>query len=335
MFPERQYGPHREWREEVEYLDKFFPGQDGAAYTVGKVNGDHWLLYMTAPPENGRFGVNSDERYNLDTSSLSFSRTLSSLDENDPVAYFTGLGQDYTIEILMTDLAASARRPFFQDLVSEGENDMCTTSARSKGAFVSSHLGISSIFPEHLTTLDSYAFTPCGYSANAIVSYDKKTSDDDQASSGEGYYTIHVTPEEGWSYASFECNVPVMPTHFLSHPTTKNPKDKFPDLQMLIQRVVDIFQPGILSLTLFVSFPSLSPTSSPELSASRLPLENDGKRSPLGLLEAQTYLNNDVSVEEAQRSFKQALVPRGYKRMDKINYEFGGYDLAFATFRQC
>ena len=50
MFPERQRGPHRDWRAEVEYLDQIFP--NGAAYTVGKVNGDHWLLYITSPGED-------------------------------------------------------------------------------------------------------------------------------------------------------------------------------------------------------------------------------------------------------------------------------------------
>ena len=49
MFPERQQGPHREWKAEIEFLDNLFP--NGSAYTVGKVNGDHWLLYLTAPGE--------------------------------------------------------------------------------------------------------------------------------------------------------------------------------------------------------------------------------------------------------------------------------------------
>jgi S-adenosylmethionine decarboxylase len=49
MFPERQLGPHRDWKEEIQFLDNLFP--NGAAYTVGKVNGDHWLLYLTSPDE--------------------------------------------------------------------------------------------------------------------------------------------------------------------------------------------------------------------------------------------------------------------------------------------
>ncbi|CAG8481317.1 9980_t:CDS:2 [Diversispora eburnea] len=36
MFPERQLHPHKDWKDEVAYLDQHF-----AAYTVGKVNDDH------------------------------------------------------------------------------------------------------------------------------------------------------------------------------------------------------------------------------------------------------------------------------------------------------
>jgi hypothetical protein len=102
-------------------------------------------------------------------------------------------------------------------------------------------------FPTHLTTLDAYSFTPCGYSSNALLKWSKPPEDYRTLTpAGEGYYTIHVTPESGWSYASFECNVPLptFPTHEAS---------SIPDLQTLVRRVVRIFQPAKLSLTLFIS----------------------------------------------------------------------------------
>ena len=37
LFPDRQRGPHRSWRDEVRSLDKLFLG--GAAYMIGKMNG--------------------------------------------------------------------------------------------------------------------------------------------------------------------------------------------------------------------------------------------------------------------------------------------------------
>jgi S-adenosylmethionine decarboxylase len=261
----------------VEFLDNIFP--NGAAYTVGKVNGDHWLLYITGPPDSEPI-LNSPSSVNND---------------RPP--------PDYTIEILMSDLAPAARQPFFP---SSDPEDTPSIDAQA----LSTSLGISDIFPSHLTALDAYSFSPCGYSANALIKWGTDPVSKINGTVGEGYYTIHVTPEEGWSYASFECNVP-LPS---SRPAPQDPKT-IPDLLSLIRRVVTIFQPGRLSLTLFISSEDN---------------END---------------DGESAIEAAQRAFKAALIPSTagdklsvntglpeYKRTDKINYEFGGYDLAFASF---
>jgi S-adenosylmethionine decarboxylase len=47
LFPDKQQGPHRSWKHEVKFLDEMFTG--GSAYMVGKMNGDHWYLYLTTP----------------------------------------------------------------------------------------------------------------------------------------------------------------------------------------------------------------------------------------------------------------------------------------------
>jgi len=270
MFPERQSGPHRDWKEEVGYLDSHF--SNGAAYTVGKMNGDHWLLYMTNPPD----------------------QPAPSLPASVPTH------SDYTIEILMSGLQAPAREPFFNDDLAESGDPSSHAQALSE------KIGISSIFPPHLTTLDAYSFVPCGYSSNALIKWGE------QDNSGEGYHTIHVTPEEGWSYASFECNVPLTIKH---SPSSVQAKKEIPTIQELVRRVVAIFQPTRLSLTLFISAE-----------------DNEASESEAGA----------SAVELAQRAFKSALEetpftptsssPVKYRRTDKINYEFGGYDLAFASF---
>lgn len=295
MFPERQLGPHRDWKQEVEFLDRIF--KNGAAYTIGKVNGDHWLLYLT------------------DAGTLS-------LDSNPgvtPHVQFEDRHVDYTIEILMSDLSPKSRQPFFFAEGSNPDNVTCSTPA-ALATDLSEKLGITEIFPSSLTHLDAYAFQPCGYSSNALIKWGHESLEDNfvhqslapgrgAGHCGEGYYTIHVTPEEGWSYASFECNVPLS--------TTKvSQETKIPDLQLLIKRVVNIFEPGRITLTLFISSE-----------------DNDTGGEP--------------AVEAAQRAFKTALsecprtssectaksdVQKKYRRTDKINYEFGGYDLAFASF---
>lgn len=331
MFPERQCGPHKDWNHEVEYLDHFF--KNGAAYTVGKVNGDHWLLYM-ASSENS-----------IDDPTAS--PELQPVQDRD---------LDYTIEILMSDLSPRASDPFF---CTETPGD---GGPSAQGFHISKNLGIVDIFPPPLTNLDAYAFTPCGYSSNALIKwrvesldYDSDASDHihhglinghvndhtdrdvsghinshtntdandrhtadhssgcpnghdgcesliELAQSGEGYYTIHVTPEQGWSYASFECNIP------LSTSSKRSTKSNIPDLKTLIKRVVNIFEPGRITLTLFISGE-----------------HNDGGEG-------------ESPIEAAQRAFKAALTTtenglhKPYKRTDKINYEFGSYDLAFASF---
>lgn len=311
MFPERQYGPHRDWRAEVEYLDAIFP--NGAAYTIGKVNGDHWLLYMTSPGED-MFAMTAPNSPAPGEIPLPEADEASGAGELEASEFTDFTKQDYTIEILMTQLSPSARAKFSHASALEAVEH----NPRQHALDLSSAIGISDIFPPQLTTLDAYSFSPCGYSSNALLKWRDGTGEG-PAQSGEGYYTIHVTPEDGWSYASFECNVP-LPSLPTSQPS------KIPDLKTLIRRVVNIFQPGRLTLTLFIS------------SEDNANAEEEG---------------GETAVETAQRAFKAALMTSKalsgvcgartsgegekefqgtYRRTDKINYEFGGYDLAFASF---
>ena len=319
MFPERQLGPHREWKAEIEFLDNLFP--NGSAYTVGKVNGDHWLLYLTSPGDasssNSSTAPSSPQPTHHELESLAeSSRLMPDTAAKEPVEEDAddAIASDYTIEILMSHLSPEGRAPFFSKATSEEDAE---ATAAADAMVLSSEIGISDIFPAHMTTLDAYAFSPCGYSCNALLKW-RPDAGARPARPGEGYYTIHVTPEEGWSYASFECNVP-LPAAPTDRPT------RVPDLKTLVRRVVDIFRPGRLTLTLFIS--------------SEAAAEDAEDMRP---------------VEAAQRAFKSALtlpvrtagVDKGgggggvggrgwaglYKRTDKINYEFGGYDLAFASF---
>jgi hypothetical protein len=70
-----------------------------------------------------------------------------------------------------------------------------------------------------LVQVDDYLFTPCGYSLNAIVR--------------EKYYvTIHITPEDDFSYASYETNAPV-------------------EYEGLLGKVLSVFQPKSCTVALF------------------------------------------------------------------------------------
>jgi len=251
------------------------------------------------------------------------SRVMIEEEEEENKSHWTTT-QDYTIEILMTQLNPTACVPFFTpdtvDPFNNNADDPNAISPSDHAQLVSRQIGISDLFPRHLTTLDAYAFTPCGYSSNALLKWGGSDDGDTdgeigcgaKTAQGEGYYTIHVTPEEGFSYASFECNVPLSPKPSpLGSSNEVETKSTIPDLRTLIRRVVKIFQPGKLTLTLFVS------------------AEDDDEDGAGG--------DQESAVEAAQRAFKSALTRPGeqgllYDRTDKINYEFGGYELAFASF---
>ncbi|KAI1173971.1 S-adenosylmethionine decarboxylase [Nemania sp. FL0916] len=107
LFPDKQRGPHRSWKEEVKYLDDMFGG--GSAYMVGRMNGDHWYLYiispetMITPPrtpdENKRLACQPyPSKIPINTSSM-FQRGLE--------------GNDETLEILMTDLDPENAKQFY------------------------------------------------------------------------------------------------------------------------------------------------------------------------------------------------------------------------------
>jgi len=81
--------------------------------------------------------------------------------------------------------------------------------------------GIADFIPEAIC--DDFLFDPCGYSVNGIH--------------GKHYFTIHVTPQEPCSFASFETNI------------------LLDDYSHLVKQVVNAFKPGHFSVTLFTNEP--------------------------------------------------------------------------------
>ena len=222
----------------------------------------------------------------------------------------------------MTHLSSTARQPFLTACSSAPG-----ASGHDLGTAMSAKLGVENLFSKDETRLDSYGFEPCGYSANAVIGTGMPEVTSDPRYPGGGYYTIHVTPEDGWSYASFECNVPLplrKSRNFPPNPDTPSSATMSrstsqdsgdcsgssgqhrPDLRTLIRNVVEIFQPGRLSITLFVS---------------TQPADQGGQES------------SDIE-SKAWEAFGPDFLGKEYERKDRIGYEFDGYDLVFACFQQ-
>lgn len=112
----------------------------------------------------------------------------------------------YTLEMCMTGLDKKCASVFFKNQ---------STSA----AMMTEVSGIRKILPD--SQICDFEFDPCGYSMNAIES--------------DAISTIHVTPEDGFSYASFEA---------VGY-TFKSAMD----LSLLIERVLACFQPSEFSVS--------------------------------------------------------------------------------------
>jgi len=130
LFPDRQHGPHRSWKDEVSYLDKMFNG--GSAYMVGKMNGDHWYLYLTSPNNTLTPPRTPDREQVTETKVLQFPVEAGSVYSNGAMR-----NDDETLEILMTDLEPENAKQFYLEnasAVAEGKYFQRALEARQEAA---------------------------------------------------------------------------------------------------------------------------------------------------------------------------------------------------------
>ena len=331
LFPDKQHGPHRSWKQEVKYLDDMLDG--GSAYMVGKMNGDHWYLYLTSPSYALTPPRTPDDEYGVDGVGGGARRIPAGT-----TSYIATMPEDMndeTLEILMTDLDQDAVQQFYQShasaVASDGDNGAAaaaataeddtfdvfggngglegdggaeakgddnkpaTTEGHALGTVVSEASGLASIYPNSVypdARIDAYMFSPCGFSANGLVPAPRTPDGAESAANGTAhYFTVHVTPEPHCSFASFETNVPGGPT---GHSTAE-----------IIEKVVGIFKPGRFSVTLF---------------------EGQG-RSAGG--------EGAAAAAAGKRRVTRRIEPvGGYRRVERIVHEFDDYDLVFRYYER-
>lgn len=327
LYPDRQRGPHRSWRDEVRSMDNLF--LNGSAYMIGKMNGEHWYLYLTEPntlltPPATPPAVSDDET--TETKFIHFPER-SQLDGN-----MDNETSDETLEVLMTDLEENNAKKFYLDhatsvaekryinydsrredhvdVFSNGSDievddisstqgsgilpPELTTEGHALGTVVSEASGLSDVYPKEKfpeARIDAYLFTPCGFSANGVIPAPAENG----GPKGTHYFTVHVTPEPHCSYASFETNVP----HSQNGQTTAG----------ITQQVVDIFKPGRFSVTVFEAKPGV---------------DGDWDSNK----EAR-YIER-----QAARRVPKGENVEGYKRVDRIVHDLDGYDLVFRYYER-
>lgn len=229
MFPDKQRHVHTDWRREVELLNEHFVA--GKSYVVGDfTSDDHWYLYMGG---SGHSSVSQNDQ--------TFEILMTQLDAEKAKAFVTSRepGQDAIAEDhdLGHDSGMDTMRATGLDSIFAKKNECEILRVRTpqEDTYMPSPLWSDTMEysdddeKPRLAILfihDAFSFTPCGYSSNSVSSLP-----------GGYYYTLHITPESGWSYASFETNYPFSATSTVS-------------VVDVLLRVLAVFLPGRFSVTL-------------------------------------------------------------------------------------
>jgi S-adenosylmethionine decarboxylase len=172
-FPDDQLFPHGSFHQELDYLASHRSLSErlsGNGYTLGPVTSDHWFVFVADKTIRGK---------NLDADT------------------------DRVLNVMMFDIDMNVANKFYYeqyqnqkaeqqqlgDILLDDEETKKIETARVSDEMTKA-AGIDKLVPG--SVIDSRAFEPCGYSMNAILF--------------RSYATMHITPEEGSSYASFETN---------------------------------------------------------------------------------------------------------------------------------
>lgn len=237
MFPQNQIHVHTDWKNEVKLLNEYFVS--AKLYVLGDSSSDdHWYLYVGGLGNASKScDPSNDQTFEMLMTNLSVQKTKDFVAKRNPGAESLvesdsedhDLGHDFGSVIMQNTGLDSV----FHDALSKSIPEIPTSEGDSMPSpQLSDNMELSDVEDDnkssHVSFVhDGFAFTPCGFSSNSI-------------SDGKDgfYYTLHVTPESGWSYASFETNFPFSTNNSVS-------------IVDVLLKVLNIFQPGRFSVTFF------------------------------------------------------------------------------------
>jgi len=337
LFPDRQQGPHTSWKEEVKFLDDTF--ENGSAYMVGRMNADHWYLYMTTPTSTPPTPPLTP------LSSNAGSPVRSSKIPTGLASQPNGAGEtqtDETLEVLMMDLDPELAKQFYLEQASAVASERVPAQAQEARRAAHDSLGdidstvdvfancgesdISGNQPVDGEVTATEAMTTEGHALGTVVSetcglaqvYPTAVYPDARIDaylfSPCGYSANGVVPAPTTTDGDEDG---VKPAHYWTVHVTPEPICSYASFETnvpsgqngrkasdTIQQVVDIFRPGRFTVTFF---------------------ETKNKTADE---ESGSQAANGVGADKRMDGIK------GYRRMDRIVHEFEDYYLVFRYFER-
>ncbi|KAI5964149.1 SPE2 [Candida pseudojiufengensis] len=245
MFPEKQIHVHKDWKNEVSLLNEYFIC--GKSYIVGNfASDDHWYLYFGGKEQDNHSNckhhqLSLDQTFEILMTELNPNCANKFIYSRKPGEQSEDGNSDLGHELGMETMIETELNCIFEPInlnthlpspsLSESSEEESDIEIEEKNYKTNNNNNTSSAITTTTANTDfefihdAFAFTPCGYSSNSICSN----------INGGYYYTLHITPESGWSYASFETNFPF--------------NDSI-SINTVLKRILKIFDPKKFSMTL-------------------------------------------------------------------------------------
>lgn len=192
LFPNKQHFPHNSFENEVRHLNNTLHTQGVVISPTDPACHPQWYFYSATLLSSDQKSSMSSLDSSLDSQDSFLCSEMRSIHQvvdsplTDSISNPAN-SSSVSLEICMFDLDPTIMRAFHFDPDSQltGPDDIVTGTTASTG--------IRSLLAP-CDVIDAFNFDPCGYSVNALAA-------------GGGYMTIHITPEKGASYVSFETTV--------------------------------------------------------------------------------------------------------------------------------
>ena len=358
LFPDRQRGPHRSWRDEVRSLDRLFLG--GSAYMIGKMNGEHWYLYLTEP-NTILTPPSTPERRETETKFLDFpvcEAGLTACDDSQD-------DQDETLEILMTDLDQKSAKKFYLDHASAVAEGRYYEQANKARLDAEEHIGDITSLPSrpvnnrYIKTIneDTDVFSNTSSDPADLMSSSSEYLDYPEELTTEGHALGTVISEASgladvyptskypdaridaylFTPCGFSANgvipAPNGPdaTHYFTVHVTPEPECSYASFETnvptkqtgrqtadVIEQVVSIFNPGRFSVTMFEG---------------KKTFDDDADSAHNGNVFESVDKLKALERHLARKSSRLDQIP-GYRRVDRIVHDLEGYELVFKYYER-